>query len=46
MPPYRRLSRIPVLLAIMALLVLSACREQPSANVAGAQPQAARVSLP
>ena len=44
MPPYRRLSRIPVLLAIMALLVLSACREQPSANVAGAQPQAARVS--
>ena len=44
MPPYRRLSRTPVLLATMALLVLSACREQPSANVAVAQPQATWVS--
>lgn len=44
MPPYRRPSRIPALLSIVALVVVSACREQPSANVVDAQPRSERVS--
>ena len=44
MPPYGRPPWILVLLAIMALAVLTACREPPRAKVADVQPPSERVA--